>query len=131
MIPVGAQKIIDVRTKGFKPDEMILVSFIGRINELNYTVYAMPGRDYDWFWIKGLQVCIYASSGVDWIEAALAMTMAKPSYLGLWDVGRSQGAELWTLPAVADIDKPPSQWRWLINYMPWTPAQNWRFAECN
>lgn len=128
MIPAGAQKIIEVRAKGFKPNEMILVSFIGRINEPNHTVYAVPNRDYDWSWVKGLQVCIYATSGIEWAKAALAMALAKPAYLGIWDAGRSEGAELWTEVPVIDIEKPKNQWRRVLAYMPWTPGQNWRFA---
>jgi hypothetical protein len=129
MIATNAQKIIDVRAQGFRPDEMILVSLIGRINEQNHTVYAGSGRDYEWQWAHDLQVCIYASSGVDWQKSATAIAHAKPSYLALWDTGRNEGAELWYEPAVESIDLSKSQWQYKFNYMPWTPAQNERFAQ--
>jgi hypothetical protein len=130
MIAKNAEKIAEARAKGYKPDEMILVSLIGRINEPNHTVYAVPGRDYDWSWARGLQVCIYVTSGLDWDKVGRPIANLKPSYLALWDAGRSEGAELWLQPAVADIEKPRDQWRWVWEYMPWTPEQNWRFA-CN
>ena len=127
MIPNNAQAIIDARAKGMKPDEMILISMVGRINEPNHTVYAGAGKAYDMRWLRGLQACIFASSGVDWRGLANLALDAKPAYLALWDVGLSQGAEIYRLPNVNDIEKPRSQWRMKLNYIAWTPEQNWRF----
>lgn len=130
MIPTNAQAIVDARAKGFKPDELILVSMIGRINEPNHTVYASASRDYEWSWARGLQVCIYTTSGIDWVKVATGLKLAKTEYLALWDAGRSEGAELWYWPHVDTIHKPRSQWKWIFSYMPWTSGQNERFL-CN
>ena len=130
MIATNAQKIVEVRAKGFRPDEMILVSLIGRINEPNHTVYAGAGGDYEWQWVRGIQVCIYASSGVDWQKTATGIVKANPAYLALWDTGRNEGAELWFEPTPESIALPRNQWQCKFNYMPWTAEQNGRFA-CN
>jgi hypothetical protein len=130
MIPSGAQKIVAARASGFRPADMVIVSFVGRVDEMNPTVYAHQSQDYDWAWLAGLQVCIYAAKGVDWTAAALGIAKAKPAYLGLWDAGRNEGAELYAVVHPADIQKPRSQWRWIIDYIPWTKGQNERFI-CN
>lgn len=128
MIPNGAQRIIDVRKKGMRPAEMVLVSLIGRINELNPTVYASAKKDYDWSWLRGLQVCIYTTPEADWRSVARSIASQKPSFLGLWDADRREGADVYFLPNVADIEKPKSEWRWHLDFLPWLPWQNQEFA---
>lgn len=130
MIATNAQAIVNARAKGFKPDELILVSLMGRINEENHTVYADPDKDYDWSWARGLQICIYSSAGLDWRRAALATVKAKPELLLLWDTGRSEGAELHYLPTVETIHLPKAQWKWKFDYIPWVDSQNREFV-CN
>lgn len=54
MMAVNSQPILEVRKKGLKPAETILVSLIGRLNERNHTVYADPRKEYDWSWAVNL-----------------------------------------------------------------------------
>ncbi len=130
MIPTNAQTIIDARKRGYKPDELVLVSLMGRINEPNHTVYAEPDKDYEWQWAKGLQVCIYSSAGIQWRRVAMGLIHAKTEFLSLWDTGRAEGAEIYMLPTADSIHLPKAQWRWQFEYIPWTPIQNAGFA-CN
>jgi hypothetical protein len=128
MIANGAQPIIDARKRGMKPAEMILVSLVGRLNEKNHTVYANHKKVYDWLWVRGLQVCIYAAPGVDWRHMARSIAAERPSFLGVWDADHQQGANVYLLPHPADLDKPQSQWRWNLDFLPWLPTQNKEFA---
>ncbi len=128
MIASNAQPILDARRKGYKPVEMILVSLIGRINEPNHTVYANPRTEYEWKWARGLQVCIYTSTGVDWRLVARSIASERPSFLMIWDVDNRQGANVYLLPHPADIDKPKNQWRWSLDFLPWLSIQNQEFA---
>lgn len=128
MIAPGAQQIFDARKKGLKPAEMILVSLIGRINEQNHTVHANPRNSYDWIWARGLQVCIYTSPGVEWKPVARSIASERPSFLAVWDADNRQGANVYLLPHPADIDKPKTQWRWVLDFLPWLPSQNKEFA---
>lgn len=128
MIPHGAQRIIDARQKGMKPAELVLVSMIGRLNENNPTVYADPRREYEWFWARGLQVCIFASTEVSWRAVALPIKRQSPSALYLWDADRREGAEVFLIPNMADLDKPRNEWRLNLDFLPWLPSQNEEFA---
>jgi hypothetical protein len=128
MIAPNAQPILEARTNGLKPAEMVLISLIGRINEQNHTIYANPKRQYDWLWVRGLQVCIYAARDVDWRNLARSVASERPSYLALWDADRRQGANVCLLPDPADIEKPQAEWRWNLDFLPWLPSQNKEFA---
>ena len=127
MIPNGAQRIIDARKKGMKPAKMVLVSLIGRINEKNPTVYANPSNEYDWSWLRGLQVCVYTTSDANWRPVARSIASQRPSFFGLWDADRREGADVYFLPDVVDIEKPRSEWRWNLDFLPWLPFQNEEF----
>lgn len=128
MIASNAQPILDARRKGLKPAEMILVSLIGRVNEQNHTVYADPKKEYDWKWARGLRICIYTSPDVNWRAVARSIASERPSFLGLWDADRRQGANVYLLPHPSDIDKPQNEWRWNLDFLPWLPTQNQEFA---
>lgn len=98
MIATNAKKIVDLRANGYRPNEMILVSLVGKIDELNHTIFALPKAKYDWSWCANLDICVYADSSVDWMATVAAISEAKPNYLALWDVDRKEGAEFWRLP---------------------------------
>lgn len=128
VIATNAQPILDARKKGLKPVEMILVSLIGRINELNHTVYANPQKEYEWLWVRGLQICIYTSPSVEWQRMARSIASERPSFLGIWDADNRQGANVYLLPHPDDIEKPKTEWRWKLDFLPWLPSQNQEFA---
>lgn len=128
MIPNGAKAIAEVRSRGLKPAEMLIVSLIGRVNEQNHTIYAAGDKEYDWSWARGLQVCVYADSRSKWRPVLNAIATVNPAYLALWDAEKRQGAQVWRLPYASDIEKPKEQWRWKLDFLPWLPIQNQEFA---
>lgn len=128
IIAANAESIIVARQKGLKPAGLILVSLVGRITERNHTVYAKSGVEYDWRWVRGLQICIYASQASMWRPVANAIAAERPAYLALWDAYRHQGTDIFFIPHVDDIEKPKSEWRWKLDFLPWLPFQNEVFA---
>jgi hypothetical protein len=128
IVPNGAQPIIDARKRGFRPAEMLIVSLIGKVDELNHTIYANPKGEYDWRWIVGLDACIYVKPGIDWKPIAMSIARCKPHWLGVYDVDRFQGAHVNALPAVADIEKSKQHWRWQLHVLPWVKYENEQYA---
>jgi len=124
MIPTNAQAIIDVRKAGYKPDEMILISTVGKIEEKNHTVFISSRNDYSWSWLHGLQVCVFTRSGFDLTALLSQLVQQSPQYLAIWDVDRKEGAEIWYLPDPKTIDKPRQLWKWKIIANPWCSLQN-------
>lgn len=128
VLPNGADKILALRKRGQKPAEMLIVSLIGPTREANHHVFADPDGLYDWRWIVGLDACIFMRPGVLWKPIALAVAMAKPHWLGVYDATRFVGADVCALPFDEDIEKPAALWRWKLDFLPWLPFQNHHFA---
>lgn len=127
-IPNGAQTVIDARKRGFKPAEMLIISLIGPTNEANHTIHASPKGEYDWRWLVGLDACIFVNGQTDWKAITRRIAASGAHWLGLYDVDRFQGADVWYLPAVEDIAKPRSHWRYKMSFLPWLLVENQEFA---
>lgn len=128
ILPNGAKPIAAARANGKRPAEMVIVSLIGLTQESNHTVYANPRGEYDWRWAAKLKVCIYTNAKTPWRDIAMGIARSQPEWLGLWDVDAFEGAELFALPRVTDIEKPSSQWKWELHAIVWLPFQNREFA---
>lgn len=120
----GAQPILAGRQKGVRPAEMLIVSMIGRTSESNHTVYANAGAEYDWRWAVGLDICLYVNSTTKWRDTLLAIAKARPRWLGVYNVDQFKGATASYLPRADDIEKPKNQWRYVLDFLPWTNWQN-------
>lgn len=127
-LPSGSQPVVDARMKGFRPAEMLIVSMIGKTGEANHHVYANAGAEYDWRWIVGLDVCLYVNNETKWRDVLVAIAKCCPRWLGLYNVDQFKGATMSYLPRVDDIEKPKSQWRFALDFLPWTTCQNEEFA---
>lgn len=127
-LPNGAQAVIDARKRGMKPAEMLIVSTIGKVNESNHTIYVNPQAEYDWRWTVGLKVCVYVNNSVKWCDTLTAIAKCRPEWLGVFNVDQFKGASAHYLPRVEDIEKPKSQWRHVLDFLPWTQWQNDQFA---
>lgn len=93
-VPYGAQEIINNRMIGKRPADMVLVSLVGPLREVNPVVVAKPGRAYDWRFLARLEVLIVASTAID--RGAVkrvvdAVLLHKPGYLGVWFADRQVG----------------------------------------
>lgn len=55
-LPYGAQAIAELRSNRKRPADMVLVSLIGPLHEINPVVMARPDKRYDWRFLAGLEV---------------------------------------------------------------------------
>jgi hypothetical protein len=105
MIALNAQPIIDARMRGFKPDDLVLVSLVGHVHAKNHTVRAIPGVTYDWRWVRGLELCV-------------------------WNCAEQWGAQVYLIPTANDLARPRLQWSHELDFLPWLDFQNDDFLEC-
>jgi hypothetical protein len=93
-VPYGALEIIETRMTGRRPADMVLVSLIGPLRELNPVVVAKPGKAYDWRFLVGLDVLVVTTTAADQssVRRVLADAVAQsPRFLGVWFADRQDG----------------------------------------
>jgi hypothetical protein len=127
---LNAQPILDARLRGFKPDELILISLVGHVDAENHTVRAIPGVAYDWRWARGLEVCMYVGERQDWVDTVKAIALQRPDYLGLWNCFKHWGARVYLIPTADDMARPAHEWTYELDFLPWMDFQNADFLEC-
>jgi hypothetical protein len=125
----NAEPILEARLKGLKPDEMIMVSLIGRVDSGNMTVFADPGADYDWRWVRGLDICLWIGDEPNWGPTLKAIALCRPDYLCIWHQGQKWGATIYLVPTAEDAGKPRHLWSFDLDYLEWLGFQNRDFAE--
>jgi hypothetical protein len=130
MIALNAQPIIDARMRGFKPDDLVLVSLVGHVHAKNHTVRAIPGVTYDWRWVRGLELCVYVGERQDWVDVLKSIALQRPAYLGLWNCAEQWGAQVYLIPTANDLARPRLQWSHELDFLPWLDFQNDDFLEC-
>ena len=94
MIAPGADAIIQARMRGYKPSDTVVVSLVGSFALKNPVVTADPGKQYDWRWLKGLDVALMIATGIDWKQVAFEIKRAEPEYLCVWDIHTHRGAQV-------------------------------------
>lgn len=94
MIAPGADSIIKERMRGFRPADTVVVSLVGPFAVQNPTVLPEIGKQYDWRWIKGLDVALLIASSIDWKQIAFDIKQAGPEYLCVWDIHTHRGAQV-------------------------------------
>lgn len=128
-IAKGAQPILDARMKGQRPADMVMVSLAETIETGNPVVYAIPGKRYDWRWVRGLNVCLNVSGNEDWPDTLLDIARCAPANLELWNRADQWGAHVYLVPTVEDVTKPARHWRMELDFLPWMEFQNKDFIE--
>ena len=93
-LPYNGQQLVELRKKGKRPADMILVSLIGWLGEINPCVLAKIGRRYDWRFLVGLDVLIVTDSRTN-AEAVRVLANdiyhACPQYVGIWVADKQNG----------------------------------------
>ncbi|USE81138.1 hypothetical protein NDR89_15570 [Cupriavidus gilardii] len=133
-LPHGAKPILEARMRaGAKPSDMVIVSLVGRLDEGNPVVVA-DGPEYDWRFLRGLQVCLFGKPGTPNRQVAIAIGACLPERLWLWDVESKKGADVIAHVRLEAIDLPHKELRkvsnWTAILSPWVDWQNRRFEEC-
>lgn len=127
----NAQPILSARLRGFRPDEMIMVSITGRVYTANQVVYAKPDEAYDWRWVRGLDICVRIAAQADWIPTLEAIERCDPAYLCVWHEIDSWGAHVRRFPTLQDIESgaPRCAWTSELDFTEWMAFENRDFAE--
>lgn len=136
MIAPGADSIIKVRMRGYRPADAVVVSLVGHTGFDNPTVNPARGQQYDWRWIAGLDVVMCISSKTAWRDVALAIKLAGPEHLRLWDVEQKRGAEVYWKP-VFPVNEAPQRlnltilrdWYFDLDFSPFHEEDNKAFAQ--
>lgn len=133
LIPKYADRLLALRLDGKDPDEMVILSLDGLQTQYidNYQMVADPRKRYDWRLLAGLEVCVLIRRTIPGLlEFLQELAMGvKPGRLYLWDIDAHCGGTAFVLPNVDTIDRPPPQWKWELDVIPWLPIQNDRFLN--
>ncbi len=124
MIALNAAPIVAARMNGKKPDGMIRVSLVGALENGLHTVHAKPHVPHDWRWVHSLEICVFIGAELDWLAAVKAIALCRPKYLNLWNIAEKWGAHVYLVPSKEDISRPPREWQYELDYLPWLDFQN-------
>jgi GNAT superfamily N-acetyltransferase len=125
----NAQAILQARLRGLKPDEMVMVSLVGRIESGNQTVFARWDDLLDWRWVRGLDICVRIGDEPTWAGIVKAIALQRPDYLCLWHETQRWGVGVYLVPTAADVAKPVRLWSYELDFLEWLDFQNRDFIE--
>lgn len=129
MLPKNAESIVQMRRKGMKPDDLVIVSLVGSLPETNHVVIA-DGPEYDWRWCRGLKICIFGKVGTSNRQTAIAIGANLPAKLHLWDVEAKNGADVMVHIRESSINKREFKISdWSAFLWPWSEWQNREFEK--
>lgn len=97
IIPYGATQILEHRKAGKRPADMVLVSLIGPLREVNPVIIATSSRAYDWRFLVDLSVLIVANSNTPTtvVRRVIDAIKALPARsLSFWFTDRQNGRHL-------------------------------------
>jgi hypothetical protein len=129
----GAERIAAARKAGKKPADMVIVSMCGLLDERNPQVLVNWKDDYEWWWVRGLQIAVHTKAGAPWKKTLMAIAAHRPAKLLVWDVERHQGADVYRLPTLTSLEaaKSSADWRWELDLLPWLPFENANYENEN
>lgn len=119
MIAPGGEHIVKARMRGYKPADTVVVSLVGPFAIVNPTILAEPGKQYDWRWVKDLDVALMIARGIDWQTLAFEIKRARPLYLCVWDIHTHKGAEVVWRPYKTAPEQPTvalNGWHFGLDY---------------
>lgn len=131
MLAHGADAIMKARLKGFRPVGLVIVSLVGPVDEENEVVIAEPEVDYDWDWVAGLPVMIFIRGSVNWRKQAMAIKVAGPSKVMMWDVDSNRGCDVLLKPVTDAGEVRRHGWGWVLDFISWQECDNEDFNKCN
>lgn len=127
MIATNAQEILNARLRGFRPADMVMVSLVGSVWVENPVVFAKPEVEYDWRWVRDLDVCVRVSDDQEWSNLVKGLALHWPAYLCVWNESGKWGARVWLIPTASDIGKPKRIWKFELDFSLWHDFQNQDF----
>jgi hypothetical protein len=127
-LPYGASPILEARKAGQRPADLLIVSLVGAVDEINPVIVAKPDAKYDWRFLLGLKVCILARPGVRFAPVVLEIGRQWPEWLAVWDVDSQEGADAIVHIKPESLDKHkfgPGDFAAI--FWPWTAYENKQF----
>ena len=107
-LPNGAEEIIQLRSQGKRPADMILVSMIGPLHDEVNPVVMAKDQSYDWRFLHGLNVMLVVNMQTppETIHRVTEdIAIIKPAYCGVVWYDKNDGLNIcWGLY------KPKSKW---------------------
>lgn len=126
----NAQDILAARLRGFKPDEMVMVSLGAPLYTANKVVFATLDTEYDWRWVRGLDIGVWIGDEPNWVPIVKAIALQCPDYLCVWHSSQRWGAQVHLFPVLADVESKPARlWGWDLVFSEWLDFQNRDFIE--
>lgn len=68
-LPRGAAPIEHARTRGLRPADAVIVSYVGPTPWDAHHVFCDSGQRYRWGWSEGLELAIVVAPGIDAMDA--------------------------------------------------------------
>ena len=96
-LPYGAAEILELRKAGKRPADMVLVSLIGPLCEVNPVVIVRAEAGYDWRFLAGLDVMLVLDTRIapaTFAKVIAAIQSVRPAYLGAWFANQQDGLNL-------------------------------------
>ena len=131
MLPAGAKQILSARLSGKRPEDMVLISTIGKLPYTNPVIELDTGTEYDWTWIIGLPCCFIGLVDKNLLthieNAATALKTHLPDKWLIWDNDNEMGMSAWYLPDAETIRLSKKNWGYEFSFIDWTDYQNEQF----
>ncbi len=129
-LPFGGETILMLRMRKRAP-EMVFVSLLPARQRMNVEPYAfvraIPGKDYDWRFLKKLHTVVVCNAD----QARLGLfeqLCSEASPVQAWFADEVQGYDVTHLPTPESIERPPQQWIWTLDFYPWFQSMNDEWA---
>lgn len=94
-LPYGAHEIVELRSTGKRPADLVLISFVGSLRENNPVVIAKAERPYDWRFLVGLSVALVIKTDTPNLAGIVKNIEAvNPATLSVWFSDRQDGLNI-------------------------------------
>lgn len=94
-LPYGGAEILALRRNGKRPADMVLVSLIGPLLELNPIVIAKPECAYDWRFLARLYVTVVCTTQTEKLSGTVkAIEAVNPDSLSVWFCDQQDGVNV-------------------------------------
>ena len=129
-LPFGGETILMSRMRKLAP-EMVVVSLLPARLRMNVEPYAfvraIPGKDYDWRFLKKLPTIVVCNAD----QARLGLfeqLCAEASPVQAWFYDEAQGYDVSYMPAAESVERPREQWVWELEFSSWFKSMNEEWA---
>ena len=131
-LPFGGESILVSRMKRLAP-EMVFISLLPvrvRMNVEPYAfVRAIPGKDYDWRFLKRLSVFVVCNQ--EHANIGIFEKLCKEAYpVKVWFFDESRGFDVMYLPTPESIERDDSSlWDWRLEFTEFSQFENAEWSE--